>query len=118
MPTALRCLDDPWLALSIGILFTFATAPLVWAYYHLFALVPMFAFFRPREHPARTAWIVVAYLAMANPLLEALGAAGLVPLIPIIMFWAWIPLLVVVLGEASDRSLATAGGDGHNAAGE
>jgi hypothetical protein len=118
VPTVLRCLADPWLALSIGIMFTFATAPLVWAYYHVFALVPMFAFFRPREHPARTAWIVVAYLAMANPLLEALGAAGFVPLIPLIMFWAWVPLLGVVLGEAADRSLATAGGARHNAAGE
>jgi hypothetical protein len=115
---ARRCLADPWLALSIGIMFTFATAPLVWAYYHVFALVPMFAFFRPREHPARTAWIVVAYIGMANPLLEALGAAGLVPLIPIIMFWAWVPLLGVVLAEAADRSLATAGGAGHNAPGE
>ena len=78
----------------------------------------VFAFFRPREQPARCAWIVVAYLAMANPLLEALGAAGLVPLIPLIMFWAWIPLLVVVLGETVDHSLATAGDPRHNAAGE
>jgi hypothetical protein len=104
MPAVKRCLADPWLALSVGIMFTFATTPLVWAYYHVFALVPMFAYFRPREHPARTAWIVVAYLAMANPLLELMGAAGLVPIIPIVMFWAWIPLLVVVLGEAADRA--------------
>ncbi len=103
VPAARRCLADPWLALSISIMFTFATAPLVWAYYHVFALIPMFAFFRAREHPARTAWIVVAYLAMANPLLELLGAAGFVPIIPLVMFWAWVPLLVVVLGEAADR---------------
>jgi hypothetical protein len=104
VPSLLACLADPWLALSIGILFTFATAPLVWAYYHVFALIPMFAFFRPREHPARTAWIVVAYLAMTNPLLEALAAAAFIPIIPIIMFWGWVPLLVVVLGEVADRS--------------
>ena len=107
VPAALRCFADPWLALSIGVLFTFATAPLVWAYYHVFALVPMFAFFRPKEHPGRTALVIVSYLTMANPLLELLGSAGFGPLIPIIMFWSWTPLLVVVLGEVADRSVAT-----------
>jgi hypothetical protein len=107
-PTARRCFADPWLALSIGIMFTFTTAPLVWAYYHLFALVPMFAFFRPSGHPRRTALIVICYLAMANPLLEVLGSLGLVPIIPILMLWAWVPLLVVVLDEVADRAQAAA----------
>ena len=114
-PTLKRCFADPWLALSIGILFTFATAPLVWAYYHVFALIPIFAFFRPREKPGMTAWVALCYLAMANPLLEWLGSAGLVPLIPIIMLWAWTPLLVVVLGEVVNYSLVTGMADGQNA---
>jgi hypothetical protein len=109
VPSMRRCLEDPWLALSIGVMFTFATAPLVWAYYHVFALIPMFAFFKPREQPKRAILIGLAYLGMTNPFLEMLGAAGHVPLIPLIMFWAWVPLLMVVLSECADRSLGTAG---------
>ena len=57
VPAARRCLEDPWLALSIGVMFTFATAPLVWPHYHVFALIPMVAYFRPREQPLRAALI-------------------------------------------------------------
>jgi hypothetical protein len=55
---------------------------------------------------------------MTNPLLEFLGGAGFVPLIPIIMFWAWVPLLAVVLCECDDRALAMVPGDGQTRAGE
>ncbi len=113
VPAMRRCLEDPWLALSIGVMFTFATAPLVWAYYHVFALIPMFAFFRLRASISGARCIdrdSRAYLGMTNPLLaRSWVAQGFVPLIPIIMFWAWVPLLMVVLSECADRSLATAG---------
>ncbi|HEY2629755.1 MAG TPA: hypothetical protein VGI57_11545 [Usitatibacter sp.] len=118
VPAVRRCLEDPWLALSIGVMFTLGTAPLVWAYYHLFALIAIFAFFRPRTHPRRAILIALSYLGMTNPLLEFLGGAGFVPLIPIIMFWAWVPLLAVVLCECDDRALAMVPGDGQTRAGE
>jgi len=117
LPAARRTLADPGLAASLGVVFTLATSPLVWPFYHLFALVPMILFFRPREAPRRAACIAASYLAMTSPLLELLGRAGFGPLIPILMLWAWTPLLVVVLGEVAGRALATPVGDGHNASG-
>ncbi len=104
VPTARECLSDPWLALSIGILFTFATSPLVWAYYHVFALIPMFGLFRPgRRAKLRIGCVVVSYVAMMNPLLELLGSSGHAAAIPFVMLWSWIPLLVAVLADVVDR---------------
>ena len=115
LPAARRTLADPGLAASLGVVFTLATSPLVWPFYHLFALVPMILHFRPREAPRMAACIAFSYLAMTSPLLELLGRAGFGPMIPVLMLWAWTPLLAVVLGEVSRRALATPVGDGHNA---
>ena len=117
LPAARRTFSDPGLAASLGVMFTLATSPLVWPFYHLFALVPMILFFRPRQAPMRAACIAVSYLAMTGPLLELLGRAGFGPVIPLLMLWAWAPLLVAVLGEVADRALATPMGDGQNASG-
>jgi hypothetical protein len=103
VPTAKRCFTDPWLGLSIGAVFTLATSPLVWAYYDMFALVPMFALARRESTPLQKACVVVSYVAMANPFFALMDAVGLVPAIPIVMLWSWIPLLVAVVVEVARR---------------
>lgn len=103
VPTAWRCFADPWLGLSIGAIFTLATSPLVWAYYDMFALIPMFALWRRESTPFQKACVVVSYVAMANPLFSLMDGAGLVPAIPIVMLWSWIPLLVAVIAEVARR---------------
>ncbi|MGZ5661061.1 MAG: hypothetical protein ACXWG6_06820 [Usitatibacter sp.] len=104
VPTARSCLSDPWLAVSIGIVFTIATSPLVWAYYHLFALIPMFALTRPGgRQRLKRACVAACYVAMMNPLLEFLGSRGLVTAIHFVMLWSWLPLLVALLADVADR---------------
>ena len=105
-PTARSCFADPWLGLSIGAVYTLATSPLVWAYYDMFALVPMFALLRRESTSLQKACVVASYVAMANPLFAAMAATGLAPAIPLVMLWSWIPLLVAVLVEAARRRAA------------
>jgi len=103
LPTARRCLADPWLGVSIGVVFTLATSPLVWAYYDMFALVPMFALLRIDAPRLQRACVVLAYVLMANPLFALMDAVGIAQAIPLVMLWSWIPLLVAVVSEVARR---------------
>lgn len=96
--TARRCFADPWFAASAGIVFIFATSPLVWAYYHLFALVPIFWLFRREGGTAlETSCALVSFAAMANPLLEFLGAHGFFGPLYSLLLLGWLPLLLGTL---------------------
>ena len=106
VPTARRCFADPWLGLSIGAVYTLATSPLVWAYYHMFALVPMFALLRRESTRLQNVCVVLSFAAMANPLFAAMAATGLAGAIPLVMLWSWIPLLVAVVAEVARRRAA------------
>jgi Glycosyltransferase family 87 len=104
VPTAVKCFSDPWFALGIGILFTFATSPLVWAYYHVFALIPLFWLFRlDGRRDLGTVCATICYVAFANPLLELLGAAGRLDIIHYVLLLSWTPLLLGALVYVTDR---------------
>lgn len=86
-------LRDPWAATSVGVLFTLATSPLVWPYYHLFALVPIAWLFRANGRWDWPSWCAVAtYAALSSPVLAALLAAGQLGMLRLIMFLSWLPL--------------------------
>ena len=85
---------DAWAAASVGVLFTLAASPLVWPYYHLFALIPMAWLFRARGRWDGPSWCVVAsYAALSSPLLAVLLAAGQLGMLRLIMFLSWLPLV-------------------------
>jgi hypothetical protein len=104
VPTAVKCFSDPWFALGVGILFTFATSPLVWAYYHVFALILIFWLFRRDGRWDLGTWCAtICFVAFANPLLEFLGAAGEFGAIHSLMLLSWTPLLLGTLVYVVDQ---------------
>jgi hypothetical protein len=104
LPTALKCFADPWFALSIGILFTFATSPMVWPHYQLFGLIPIFWLFRLDGRWGFKTWCAaISYVAMTNPLLEFLGAAGRFAIIQSLMLLCWTPLIPGMLAYAVEQ---------------
>jgi hypothetical protein len=103
-PTAVKCFSNPWFALTIGIVFTFATSPLVWAYYHVFALIPIFWLFRRDGRRDFKTWCVaICYVALANPLLELLSAGGHVGIIQSVMLLSWTPLILAVFAYVVEQ---------------
>jgi hypothetical protein len=87
-------LRDPWAAASVGVLFTLAASPLVWPYYHLFALIPMAWLFRARGRWDGPSWcVVVSYAALSSPVLALLLAADQLAALRLIMFLSWLPLV-------------------------
>ena len=87
-------LRDPWAAAGVGVLFTLAASPLVWPYYHLFALIPMAWLFRDRGRWDAPSWCVVAsYAALSSPMLALLLAADQLVALRLIMFLSWLPLV-------------------------
>lgn len=89
---------DPWAAASLGVVFTLAASPLVWAYYHLFVLVPVAWLVRTHgrwDWPSGCA--VATYAALSSPLLAMLVAAEQYTALRLIMFLSWLPLLPAVM---------------------
>jgi hypothetical protein len=85
---------DPWAAASVGVLFTLAASPLVWPYYHLFALIPMAWLFRAHGRWDGPSWCAVAsYVALSSPLLALLLAADQLVVLRLVMFLSWLPLV-------------------------
>ena len=90
--------SDPWAAVSIGVLFTLASSPLVWPYYHLFALLPVFWLVRTHGRWDFPSWCAVAtYAALSSPLLALLIAAEQLVALRLVMFLSWLPLVPAVL---------------------
>lgn len=108
--TALRkSFADPWCAASLGVLFTFATSPLVWPYYHLFALLPIFWLVGNAEHSNKAAWgAVICYGALSRPVIDVLLAGECYGVLRVTMLLAWLPLIpgVFLYGASSQRSCA------------
>ncbi len=86
--------SDPWFAASIGVLFTFATSPLVWPHYHLFALIPIFWLVRTDgKLDMATLGAVICYGALSRPLINLLLAAEFYGVLQLVMLFAWVPLM-------------------------
>lgn len=108
-PTARRLLADPWFAASAGVIFTFATSPLLWVHYHLFALVPVFWLYRTYgRHDFATACAIASYLAVSRPLITLLIGAELYGIVHSMIFFSWVPLVVGLLSRAAAERRALA----------
>jgi hypothetical protein len=96
---------DPWAAASLGVLFTLAASPLVWPYYHLFALVPMAWLARTHGRWDWPSWCAVAaYAALSSPLLALLIAAEQYAALRLLMFLSWLPLVPAAMRRLAPRA--------------
>jgi hypothetical protein len=94
---------DPFFATSFAVLLTFAMSPIVWIHYLVFALVPMLWLARGHGRIA-TIGAVIAFVAMARPTIDLLGAAGLARLIEPITLLSWLALVPGMLAFVSRSS--------------
>ena len=85
---------NAWFAASIGVLFTFATAPLVWPHYHLLALIPII-WLAGSEHrwPIGLLAATVCYSALSRPLINVLLAYEYYAALQLAMLFSWVLLL-------------------------
>jgi hypothetical protein len=89
---------DPWAAVAIGVLFTLASSPLVWPYYHLFALLPIAWLVRTHGRWDGPSWCAIAtYAALSSPVLSLLIAMDQPVALRLLMFLSWLPLVPAVL---------------------
>ena len=97
---------NAWFAASIGVLFTFATAPLVWPHYHLLALIPI-VWLAGSEHrwPIGLFAAAVCYGALSRPLINVLLAYEYYAALQIAMLFSWLLLLpgVFAFGAKDSR---------------
>jgi hypothetical protein len=86
--------SDPWFAVSVGVVFTFATYPLVWPHYHLLALVPMFWLFRRNGRwDWATGCVVASYAGFSRPALHFVSEQGLIGASLVMVLFSWAVLL-------------------------
>ena len=92
---------DPWCAASIGVLFTLAASPLVWPYYHLFAIIPIAWLVRAEGRWDAASYCALAcYAALSSPLLAVLVAAEQYGVLRWLMFLSWLPLIPAIAWRA------------------
>jgi hypothetical protein len=104
VPTALKCFADPWFALTIGIIFTFATSPMVWPHYHVFALIPIFWLFRNDSARRAGTWgAVICYCGLSTPLIGLLASEGYYGILQAMMLLSWIALIPGVFAYVAER---------------
>jgi hypothetical protein len=107
VPRARAVLADPWAAASLGVIFTLASAPLVWPYYHLFALVPIAWLVRGEGRwDAASTCAALSYAALSSPVLAVLVAAEQYGVLRGLMFLSWIPLLPAAWWRIAPRARA------------
>jgi hypothetical protein len=101
MARAVALLRDPWCAASIGVLFTLLASPLVWPYYHLFAIIPITWLFRTEGRWDGATWCAIAaYAALSSPLLAVLVSMEAYEVLRWLMFLSWLPLLAATAWRA------------------
>ncbi len=106
-PTLRAAFADPWFAASLGVVFTFATSPLLWPHYLVFALVPIFWLARI-DGAARmgAAGAALCYGLLSLPLISLLAAYGLYGGIQAAMVFSWVALLPGVFAYVAHRNRA------------
>jgi len=85
----------------VGILFTFATSPLVWPHYHMLLLIPI-AWLLTRAGSCRAcAWGAAAcYLLLSRVVIDPLVSMGMFELLQALTLLSWLALLPGVLSYA------------------
>lgn len=92
---ALRaCLSDPWFAATLGIALTYATSPMVWPHYHVFAIVPViWLVYREREARAGAALAAIGYVLLSTPFIALLANWGAYALLDVLTMLSWTLIL-------------------------
>lgn len=91
-PGMRQAFSSPWFAASIGILFTFATSPLLWPHYLVLALVPIFWLFDGK--PDMGTWCAaICYFGMSRPVIDFLISGGHRALLEADTIFAWVVLV-------------------------
>ena len=94
VPTALRAFLNPWFAASIGVLFTFATSPLVWPHYLVLTLIPIFWLFRRDGKSDVGTWgAVICYCVLSRLAIDLLIAGGYLGTLQWVTLFSWIALV-------------------------
>jgi len=91
---ARRAFSDPWFAASLGILFTFATSPLVWPHYHMMLLVPI-AWLLTRAGSCRIcAWgAALCFIVLSRAVIDPLVWMRMFELLQALTLLSWAALL-------------------------
>jgi hypothetical protein len=96
---------DPWLAMSLGILLTFATSPLVWPHYGVLLLLPIAWLLRPSvAGRLGVAGACATYLLSTTPVVDALLRAGQGGLARGAMVLAWVALVPGLFAHVLERA--------------
>jgi hypothetical protein len=98
---ARRAFADPWFAASLGIVFTFATSPLVWPHYYVLALVPMAWLIVGESRCVACRWAAIAsYAVLSRAVIDPLVAVQGYGLLQLLSVSAWLLLLPGVFAHA------------------
>jgi hypothetical protein len=102
---AARCFSDPWCAVSAGVVLTFATSPMVWPHYHVFALVPIFWMLRLDRPGSWGTWgAALCYGVLSSPVIALLAGAGWLGPLDLLTLLSWTLLLPGMLAYAARTS--------------
>ena len=85
---------DPAFMGSAAVLLTFATSPLLWPHYEVWALLPIAYVLRERRADGAATAAILGGVLMSRPLATALDAAGLPGLVGTALMMAWLPLVL------------------------
>ncbi len=93
-PTAKRAFSSPWFAASLGVLFTFATSPLVWTHYFVLALIPIAWLAGRGGAMGLGTWgAMLCYLALSRIGIGLLVASGSAFLLYAVTLLSWVALI-------------------------
>jgi hypothetical protein len=100
---------DPWFAVSVGILLTFAASPLVWPHYHVLTLIPIAWLMRGDGTCRACTWGAVAcYLVHSRLVIDPLVSQQMFGLLQALSLLSWVALVPGVLARAAAAQRAVA----------
>jgi hypothetical protein len=100
---------DPWFAVSVGILLTFAASPLVWPHYHVLALIPIAWLMRGDRACRVCTWGAIAcYAVLSRLVIDPLVSQQMFGLLQALSLISWVALLPGVLVRAAEAERAVA----------
>ena len=101
---------DPWFAVSVGIVFTFAASPLVWPHYHVLALIPIAWLLRGDGDCRACTWGAIAcYVVLSRLVIDPLVSMQMFGLLQVLSLFSWVMLLPGVLARAAEAQHAVHG---------
>ena len=103
-PTAKRAFSSPWFAASVGVLFTFATSPLVWSHYFVLALIPIVWLAGRGGVTGVGTWgAAICYLALARETIGLLVSGGHMATLYAMTMLSWVVLVPGTLAYAAEQ---------------